>query len=480
MWWFIFSIILIYTLFLLMVVFKLILENGSPTKTLAWIMVIFFVPIIGLVFYFFLGKNYRKTKIFRLKKNRDYKIYEKHIDHHFQNFEKHHLLESLPIQKKSRLIKLLMNNSKSLLSDGNKVDVLQDGDATFSSIVQAIEKAKDYIHIQFYIFEEGELLDKIMELLIAKAQQGVKVRIIYDSVGSWELTEETIQKAKNAGIQILPFMPVRFGEYANKINFRNHRKIIVIDGIIGFTGGINISDKYIFGDKYLQKWRDTHLRIEGNAASSLQMVFLSDWYFVSGEYLFQKEDFFPKDIKGGVPIQIVTSGPDSDYSNIKQEYFSLITNAEQYIYIWTPYFVPGENIMFSLKTAALSGVDVRLILPDDSDSALLKWSTRSYVEELLQAGVKIFFYKKGFMHSKVLIADDLVASVGTANVDERSFDHNFEVNALIYDEQICRKLKEQFKIDQADSKPILYEDFKLRPTKERFKESTAKLLSPLL
>lgn len=478
--WIIISVIILYSIFLIVVIIKMVMENGNPTKTLAWILFTMLVPIVGLFFYFFLGKNYRKIKLFTMKKTKDYEIYEQYIDDHFMNFENNSLLESAPIRKKSRLIKLLMKNSKALLSDGNKVDVLQDGKATFDSILSDLKNAQQFIHIQFYILEEGILLEKMLEILSERVQAGVKVRIIYDAVGSWTLSNEFVEKTRNQGIEIYPFMPVHFGKYANKINFRNHRKIIVIDGVIGFTGGINISDKYILGDSELRHWRDTHLRIKGNAVSSLQMVFLSDWYFITQEYLFQKEDFFPVDLKGGIPIQIVTSGPDSDYSSIKQEYFSLITNAEQYIYIWTPYFVPGENIMFSLKTAALSGVDVRIILPDDSDSDLLKWTTRSYVEELLQAGVKIFFYKKGFMHSKVLIADDVVASVGTANVDERSFDSNFEVNALIYDEGICHELKEQFKIDQANSEPIFYNVFLKRSQVEKLKESTAKLLSPLL
>ncbi len=478
--WILIFLILVYTVFLFVVLVKMIMENGSPSKSLAWMLFILFVPIMGLVFYFFLGKNYRKAKIFQMKRTKDYDIYEKHIEHHFEHFDQHHLLETPSIRKKSRLVKLLMKNSKALLSDGNQVKILSDGEETFNAIFEDLKKAKQYIHIQFYILEDGVLLDKMLEISAQKVKEGVIVRMIYDSVGSWSLSKDFIERAKKAGIQIFPFMPVHFGKYANKINYRNHRKIIVIDGIVGFTGGINVSDKYLQNGDPLDDWRDTHLRIEGNAASSLQMVFLSDWYFVSGEYLFQKEDFFPIDIKGGVPIQIVTSGPDSNYSNIKQEYFSLITNAEQYIYIWTPYFVPGENIMFSLKTAALSGVDVRILLPDDSDSFLIKWSTRSYLEELLEAGVKIYYYKKGFMHSKVLIADDLVASVGTANVDERSFDHNFEVNAMIYDKEICQELRTQFYKDLVDSEPVLYHAFILRPSIERFKESTAKLMSPLL
>jgi cardiolipin synthase len=478
--WTIAILIILYFILLFFVVGKMIMENGSPARSLAWLFFILFVPVVGLIFYFLIGKNYRKEKLFRMKKTKDYAIYKKHLDQHFKHFEEEHLSESPSIRKKRRLVKLMMKNSKAILSHGNQVEILQDGKITFERIFEDLEKAKQYIHIQYYILEEGILADKLFVILSRKVKAGVTVRIIYDAVGSWDLSKDFIKKMAAAGIQIFPFMPVRFGKYANKINYRNHRKIIVIDGIIGFTGGANIADKYLENKNSKNNWRDTHLKIEGNAASSLQMIFLSDWYFVTGEYLFQKKDFFSIELKGGVPIQIVTSGPDSDYSSIKQEYFSLITHAEKYIYIWTPYFIPDENIMFSLQTAALSGVDVRMILPAESDSALLKWSTRSYVEELLRAGVKIFFYKKGFLHSKVLIADDLVASVGTANVDERSFENNFEVNAMIYDQRICEELKSQFAIDQANSEPILYQAFKLRPSGERFKESMAKLFSPLL
>ena len=477
MLWF---LVIIYTIILTLILFVMVMENGSPTKTLAWILFLLFVPVVGIVVYFFLGKNYRKNKIFNLKKTKDHEIYDDFVDYSFENFDQTNILQYEPLHIKSRLIKLLIKNSKALLTSGNQVKILNNGKATFDAIFAALRSAKQYIHLQSYILEEGKLADELLEILTQKIKEGVTVRIIYDAVGSWSLSKKFLKKMETAEIQVFPFMPVHFGRFANKINFRNHRKVIVIDGIIGFTGGINISDKYIYGDEEGRDWRDTHLRLEGPAVSSLQMVFLSDWFFVSGEYLFEKKDFFPKEKKGGTPVQIVTSGPDSDYSSIKQEYFALINSAQQYIYIWTPYFIPGENIMFSLKTAALSGVDVRIILPDESDSALLKWSTRSYVEELLETGVKIYFYKAGFLHSKVLVSDDIVASVGTANVDERSFDSNFEVNAMIYDVAICKELKRDFLIDQAKSEPILFHAFQLRPKGERLKESTAKLLSPLL
>ncbi len=480
MMWIVITITIAYLIFLISVTITMILENKAPSTTLTWLMFILFVPLIGLVFYFFFGKNYRKNKMFKIKKSKDHDIYEKHANHIFHNLDKLKLFELAPVQKKERLIKLLLNNSKANLSGGNQVEVLNDGSATFDSIFAALETAQDYIHIQYYKIEEGVLLNKFIKVLSEKAKAGLKIRIIYDAVGSWKLSKGFVEEVKMMGIQIVPFMPVHLGKYANKVNFRNHRKIIIVDGKIAFTGGLNVTDNYLEKENSENYWRDTHLRIVGNAVYNLCMVFLTDWYFVSGEYLFEKENFEHIEKEEGVPVQIVTSGPDSDYSSIQQEYFSLISNAEKYVYIWTPYFVPGEKIMFALKIAALSGVDVRIILPEDSDSSILKWSTRAYVEELLKSGVKIYFYKKGFMHSKVLVSDDLVASIGTANVDERSFDNNFEVNALIYDEAICKELKLQFAIDQSDSEPVLYGAFKMRPKQERLKESTAKLLSPLL
>ncbi|MEL6925556.1 MAG: cardiolipin synthase, partial [Bacteroidota bacterium] len=307
---------------------------------------------------------------------------------------------------------------------------------------------------------------------------GVKVRIIYDGVGSWSLRRSFIKNIRAAGIEIFPFMPVSLGPLANKINYRNHRKIVVVDGLVGFTGGINISDKYLSGDPVLGSWRDTHLRLEGAAVSSLNQIFINDWNFVSHQNI--ELPTIPSFTSGHTFVQIVASGPDQQFSSILQEYFSLITAADEYIYISTPYFIPCEAILLAMKTAALSGVEVILLLPRQSDSAVLKYGIQSYLEELLEAGVRIFLYQEGFLHSKVIVSDDAVASVGTANVDERSFENNFEVNALLYDQQVAHQLKHNFFEDLCQSKEVYLDEFRKRSKRTRVLESIARLLSPLL
>ena len=469
-------LVILYSALTISVLVDMLLHIRDHRRALTWILFILLAPGVGLFFYFFLGKNYRKTKIFQIKKSRDSEIYQSYSN----DFKEYKISDYPQIKGKERLVNLLLRNSRSMLTDGNKLKILQDGEATALAINDALKKAKNHIHLQFYIMENGKWLDEIFFILRKKVKEGVNVRVIYDGVGSSRLDKVFIQNNQAAGIEMYSFMPVKFSKYANKLNYRNHRKIIVIDGITGFTGGINISDKYLFGDEIFSFWRDTHLRIEGAAVQSLQTIFLTDWFFVSKQYLlsqYQSDEIIKK---GDSLVQIVASGPDANYASIKQEYFSLITTAEQYIYISTPYFVPDENIIFSLKTAALSGVDVRMLIPGHPDSKLLKWTTQSYLEELLEAGVKFYYFQDGFLHNKIMVTDDVVASIGTANVDERSLEQNFEVNALIYDKLICLELKDQFFKDIKNSIPVDLPSFQLRPIGEKLFESSAKLLSPLL
>lgn len=275
-------------------------------------------------------------------------------------------------------------------------------------------------------------------------------------------------------------MPVRFPRLANRINYRNHRKIAVIDGTIGYVGGLNVADRYLTGHPDLGAWRDTHLRIEGDAVKGLQLVFLTDWYFVSGQDIARQELFPSVEIDEQLPIQIVASGPDSDYAGILQGYFASIHLARKYLYISNAYLIPNESILTALKTAALSGVDIRILIPEQSDSKLAQWSTQSYLEELLQAGVRMYLYQAGFLHTKVLIADDVLSSVGTANWDHRSFEQNFEVNAFLYDRPTAETLKTQFLEDLQRARELSLEQFRQRPPWKKGISSLARLLSPLL
>jgi cardiolipin synthase len=385
------------------------------------------------------------------------------------------------VAAKAHIMKMLYNSDKALLTQRNRVKILVNGKVTFEHIIAELEKAENHIHLEYYIIDDDRIGNEIRRILIRKASEGVEVRVIYDDIGCWSLSDEYILSLKNAGVQVFPFMPVRFPYFTNKINYRNHRKIIVVDGKVGFVGGLNIADRYISGSEELGPWRDTHLKIEGEAVYSLQSVFLLDWYFVSKRNIHDQDQYFPPvDITDQRLMQIVTSGPDSDWASIMQTFFSAIATAKSYIYISTPYFLPNESILTALRTAALSGVDVRLLLPKNSDSRLIRWSSFSFIGELLDAGIKVYLYHKGFTHPKLMMVDDVFCSVGTANMDIRSFDQNFEVNALIYDQRITVAMRNIFMNDIKDLKHIDINDWENRSRWEIFGESVARLFSPLL
>jgi len=378
------------------------------------------------------------------------------------------------------IMRLLLNSSKSLLTEKNRVNVLQNGRETFDSIIAAIDGAKHHIHLEYYIIDDDHIGNLIRKLLIKKVQEGVKVRFIYDDVGCWSLPKHFVDSMSDAGIEIYSFLPVRFPLLTNKINYRNHRKIVVVDGIIGFVGGLNIADRYLQGSEELGIWRDMHLRLEGEAVNSLQVVFLVDWYFVSDDIV-KGDEYFPTNQPDESHfVQITASGPDSDWASIMQAYFAAIASAKSSIYISTPYFMPNEGILTALKTASLSGLDVRIMLPSRSDSKMVFWSSRSYVTELLEAGIKIYFYEKGFPHSKLLLVDEVLCSIGTANMDIRSFDQNFEVSALIYDEAITLDLQKSYLNDLQNSTEIKLETWENRPRWDSIRESVARIFSPLL
>lgn len=477
----IYTLIVLYLLTVLMVAFNIVLENRNPVRTLAWVAVLLFVPFVGMIFYLYFGVNYRKIKMFSMKGLGDMKWLQYMSEDQKQRIQKTEFLKKEDMKDVRKLMTLLLNNSKALLTRYNKVDILKNGEETFPAIFTALGRAKRFIHLEYYIIEAGELATRLKDILIAKAKSGVEVRVIFDDVGCWSLPKTYIREMRAAGIQIYPFLPVRFHRIADKANYRNHRKIIVIDGETGFVGGLNFADRYMNGLPGIGIWRDTHLRVKGEAVTSLQIVFLIDWYFVRQELLLNKEDYMPyKKEDGNVIVQTVASGPDSDWASIQQAYFTLINTAKKYVFISTPYFMPGETTLNCIKAAAMGGIDVRILLPHKSDSWLTQWCSRSYVEELLEAGVKVYWYQKGINHSKVIVVDGMMASVGTANMDMRSFDENFEVNLIIYDRNVAKNLAASFVEDMRDSVEESIHKWKFRPKRQKIRESVARLFAPLL
>ncbi|MCC8035409.1 MAG: cardiolipin synthase [Rikenellaceae bacterium] len=470
-----------YVLVIVATICIIIHEKRDPVKALAWITVIALVPVGGLVLYIMFGRNHRKQKIFDLKELEDLEEFNRLSRKQLEAIQKPDLMVRSSIADNRDVITLLLNTNKSLLTMRNRVRVLNNGKETFSELLTALRSAKSSIHIEYYIFENDRIGKKISKILMDKAREGVEVRFIYDDVGSWGLGRKFIRNLKNAGVQVGCFMPVVFPWLTSRVNYRNHRKIVVVDGMVGFTGGINIAERYLRrGRRGI--WRDTHLKLEGESVAMLQAIFATDWYFVSGKKRIGiSEKYFPKTrVTEETPVQIATSGPDSDWASIMQAFFAAITRAQKHIYISSPYFLPNQAILTALKIAALSGIDVRIMIPSRSDTKIVYWATRSYISELMEAGIKVYLYCKGFNHSKVIMIDSLFSSVGTANMDIRSFEDNFEVTAIMYDRRIAKELEESFMQDIGHCIEVTPEMWEQRSNLHSVYESLARLLSPLL
>ena len=476
--WRIFSLIFLATAIPVAIV--IISEKRSPFKTIAWILVLILLPVVGVIFYLFFGQEYRKQKIFSRKGLQGLSTLRQLSSKQLREIEQTNLILDNDILEKENIIRLLLNNSSALLTTGNVLEILNNGEKTFETIFEAIKNAKHHVHLEYYIFSNDKIGNRLKDLLIEKCKQGIEVRIIVDDVGSWGLRKRFYSSLRKNGIEIYSFMSVRFPRLTSRVNFRNHRKIAIVDGKIGFIGGINIADRYIEGLPALGKWRDTHLKIEGDAVGTLQVIFSADWYFVSGKNL-TGNFFFPRFSEAkGVSVQVVAGGPDYDWENISQAYFAAISNARKRVLIVTPYLMPPPELLTALKTVALSQVDVRIIIPEKSDAVIPKWSSFSYVEELLEAGIRIFFYQNGFVHSKIMIVDDVFSTIGTTNFDFRSFETNFEVNAFIYNKKFTSELTNHFNTDLANSREIELSEWKLRPWHYKFRESLAHIIAPMM
>lgn len=451
-----------------------LMDNKQPEKTMAWILVLCFMPIVGIIFYLFFGQNTRKEKV----------ISERSMD----SLMKRSMLEfaeqeNLHIPRRNRpLMKLFTNQNWALPFKDNEVSIFTDGYEFVSTLLYNIGQAQDHIHLDTYIIEDDPLGNLVADALIDKARQGVEVRLLYDDVGCWRVKDRFFKRMKAAGIQVYAFMPVRFPAFTGKVNYRNHRKLCVIDGKVGFIGGMNIALRYVKGTAR-QTWRDTHLCIRGGAVYAIQRAFLVDWYFVSRTLVTDRRYYPPVDktIDNNCLTQIVTSSPVSPWPDIMQGYVRVLLQAHRYVYMESPYFLPTEPVLFAMRTAALAGVDVRLIVPRHGDAKLVEWASRSYLMEVIEAGVKVYLYEPGFNHSKILVSDDNLSSCGSTNIDFRSFENNFEANAFFFNEGMALRLKKVFLTDQAQS--TLVDDvsyFIKRPFLQRLLESLVRLLSPLL
>jgi len=454
-------------------------ENRNPSKTMAWLLVLTLLPGVGFVLYMFLGQNLRKIKKVKNKIVSDEEYGRVAARKQMEMVDQLKSINESGSRVDNRLVRLLLKNSNSPFSTGNKIKILTNGEETFDEIFKQIGKAQKCINIEYFIIKNDDIGVQFKNLLIEKAREGLEIRLIYDAVGSWRLGKAYVEELRAVGIKVFPFLPVFMPFISRELNYRNHRKIITIDGKTGFVGGLNVGDEYLGRDKKMGFWRDTHMMIKGEGVFCLQNIFVKDWCFVSGEVLEGEYHFPSPESDGESIIQVAASGPDTDWMTILQAYFTMIATAEKRIWITTPYLVPEESLMMALKTAALSGVDVRIIIPSKPDHFFVYWASRNNIDDLLKAGVHIYEYTKGFVHSKILIVDGIGSSVGTANLDIRSMEINFEVNAFIYDKVVAQKLESDFEQDMLDSREILLEERLKRGIKEKFLESVGRLASPL-
>ncbi len=458
-----------------------LLENRNPMKTMSFVLVMYFIPIIGVGVYLLFGQNYRKHALFSRKGVRDNALVRAWEGEMMSTIKEVDELASHILEEKWKVVNVLRNSDKSILTLQNKATILNNGENTFPDILEEIEKAEHHIHIEYYIIEDDEVGRAFQRALIQKAKEGVEVKVIYDDVGSSGLKKRFIKPMHEAGVEIHPFMPVLFPLLTSRANFRDHRKIVVIDGRVGYLGGINISSRYSNEHPKGRHWRDTHLKVEGDAVKSLQVHFLLMWKFVSKEEPQIKREYFPEiELDNVCMMQLVGSGPDSDWANITHALFTAISVAREEILITTPYFIPNDEMLMAIKNASLSGVKVKMILPAKSDSKLVQAAVMSYVKEMLEAGVSVYLYTKGFVHSKTMVIDDRLCTIGTANLDYRSLDINFEINAMIYDPDVNQELRSNFERDLEDCVELNLERWEKRKLRRRLSESFARLVAPLL
>ena len=452
-------------------------ENRNPVKTLAWITVLILLPVVGIILYIFFGRSLRHIRMISRKKRlrltgRD---------------DIKHLMQSQPVihydtlkSERQQMINLVSSIQGSPFLANNDVEIFTNGKDKFDAFKRDLLAAEKYIHIQYYIIENDKIGNEIGDILKQKVQEGVKVRVLYDHVGSFHFDMSYFKKLRKGGVEVYPFMQITFPEFANRINWRNHRKIVVIDGKIGYIGGMNIADRYIDGGK-MKHWRDTHLRVTGDIVAALQVSFAIDWNFMKRELIEAPVEMVkPGSIANPIGMQLVTGGPTSQWVNMAFVFQKAIDSARKCIYIQTPYFLPSDPLLKALQVAALSKVDVRLMIPRKPDSILLRYASYSYVKQCLDSGIKIYFYEPGMLHSKVVVIDDDFVTTGSTNFDFRSFEHNFESNVLIYSNEFNKRMKDVMLVDMKQSTRINLRHWRKRPIWQKAVESIVRLFGPLL
>lgn len=469
-------VIIAYVISIICAISLIFIERKEPTTTWAWLLILLVLPVFGFILYLMFGQNLSRQKIFREKKVTD-EIKSKKLLEKFKEEKRNSRMSDEFIE----LIKMNYNNSGALYTKGNSIETFINGEDKFKALLNDIKSAKEFIHIEYYIFRLDGLGKTIISELKKKVDEGVEVRLLADGMGSKSLRTKDIKYIRSLGIKFYLFFPGILPYVNIRLNFRNHRKIVVIDGKVGYVGGFNVGDEYINKGKQFEFWRDTHVRIKGRAVDELNKRFILDWDYASEGELNTYEKYFPKQTdEGDIGIQIISSGPDHKEEYIKNAYMKIINDAKKSVYIQTPYLVLDEPMKEALKIAALSGIDVRIMVPGEPDHFFMAWILSANIGELMEYGVKIYKYEKGFIHSKTIVADGRIASIGTANLDIRSFQLNFEINAIIFNCDFASKQEEIFKKDIEDSKLVTLEEYNNRGRTIRIKEALIRLIAPIL
>lgn len=486
--WYEILVTLIYIFNFLVILNLIFREKRSIETTVAWILILSTIPALGFIMYIAFGRGISKDNMFRIKETED-KIIKDNILNTYNKLQCKDCLDANLIEHRD-MIYSLANSSLANLTTNNKIDIYDNGEDFFYNLLDELKKAKYYINIQFYIFKDDNIGNKIIDVLLEKVKEGVEVRLLYDAVGSRLFSDKSILRLKKGGVKVGTFFPSFMKIINFNLNYRNHRKIVVIDGKIGFIGGNNVGDEYLGKNLKFGNWRDTHLKLIGDSVMDLNIVFLLDWRYTTKEdldfsiYFNENCLSLSEDLtcSSNIGVQIVSSGPDiTDLDEIKFGYIKMIQKAKEYIYIQSPYFILDKTLTETLKIACFSGVDVRIMIPSKPDHPFVYWASSSYAGELLKYGAKLYNYdESGFLHAKTIVIDDSVCSIGTANMDIRSFELNFEVNAFIYSSDIARQQKSIFEKDITKSKEITLEMYSSRSTITKIKESISRLLSPIL
>lgn len=475
-------IVIVYLCILVVVCIHIVLTTPNTGKALSYLLFAAFIPLIGMGFYLIFGVNYLNKRRYGKKLQQDHRILEQIKDEVVHLDDPGSLLKEDSVEPFCELAAMLTRILGSPLTENNSVKVLQNGETKFPELIEAIKQAEHHIHLEYYIFRVDTIGKQILDLLMEKAGQGIKVRLIYDDYGSPAIDDQLIKRMEAAGVKLYPFYQIKFYLLANRYNYRNHRKIVVIDGQTAFVGGINVADEYINNENSKKYWRDTHIRIDGPGVYYLQYLFMSDWKFCSGEDITGADNYFKKmpPVKSGSAVQIAAGGPDDIQPTILYSILQAIHLAKKEILITTPYFVPDISFINALSIAVQTGLSVKILVSKTTDSKIVDAAANSYYAQLLRAGVEIFQYHKGFLHAKIMVTDACLAMVGTTNMDNRSFELNFEVNAVIYDKSVARELRATFYNDLKDSHRIDKDSWLKRPWHQRLPEKLARLCSPVL